>query len=225
MLSRQAVSAVLLPTSVTGCQLWIEAAKEAYANNDPCGTLTDWSGNSRNMTALTTARPLFKTNVQNGLPSFLFDGSDDNAKTAGFTLNQPCTYVFAMRQVTWTDGRRVWDGDTVDTAVLYQVSSTPQVNMYAGTNLSLGTGFVLNTFYLWTAIYNGASSLGRRNGSQVATGAAGAGNPGGLRLGSTAIPNNFGNIEVLGGAIYNSELSGANLTNAEKYWKDKFALY
>jgi hypothetical protein len=57
---------------------WLAADQESFANNDPVGTASDWSGNNNDATQATGGnKPLFKTNVINSLPAFYFDGTDD----------------------------------------------------------------------------------------------------------------------------------------------------
>lgn len=64
---------------------WWKADALALANNDPVGTWTDSSGNSRNLTQATSAkRPTYKTAIQNGKPVVRFDGTDDVMRAAGF---------------------------------------------------------------------------------------------------------------------------------------------
>ena len=66
------------PTIISGMAAWWAARKESYANNDPVGTATDWSGNGLSLTQSTTSKkPLFLTGQKNGLPAFSADGVDD----------------------------------------------------------------------------------------------------------------------------------------------------
>lgn len=66
------------PTTVTGMAAWWAARKESFANNDPVGTATDWTGNGLSLTQATASKkPLFLTGQKNGLPAFSADGVDD----------------------------------------------------------------------------------------------------------------------------------------------------
>jgi hypothetical protein len=66
------------PTTVSGMAAWWAARKESFANNDPVGTATDWTGNGLSLTQTTaSAKPTFVTNAKNGQPAFDLDGVDD----------------------------------------------------------------------------------------------------------------------------------------------------
>lgn len=66
------------PTTVSGMAAWWAARKESFANNDPVGTATDWTGNGLSLTQATASKkPLFLTGQKNGLPAFSADGVDD----------------------------------------------------------------------------------------------------------------------------------------------------
>jgi len=63
--------------------VWLAARKETvYADNDPVGVADDWTGNLYRATqSVAASKPLFKTGVLNGLPTFRFDGSNDGLVT------------------------------------------------------------------------------------------------------------------------------------------------
>lgn len=61
--------------SFSGLTGWWDASQEGYANDATVTSLTDRSGNSR--TVNNGGAPTFKTNIQNGKPGVLFDGTDD----------------------------------------------------------------------------------------------------------------------------------------------------
>ena len=65
-----------LPTDYAGLTLWLDATQDSFSDGDPVGTWTDRSGNSRNFTGVTTARPTFKTNIFGSKPALMFDGND-----------------------------------------------------------------------------------------------------------------------------------------------------
>lgn len=72
------VSAVDAMVVTPAPRAWWKADSLALANNDPVGTWNDVSGNNFKLVQATAGRkPLFKTNVVNGKPAVLFDGSDD----------------------------------------------------------------------------------------------------------------------------------------------------
>lgn len=74
--------------------IWLDANQETFANNDPVGQFTDWSGNGNHFTSSGTARPTFKTNRINGRPSVLADGVDDDLLLASFGAQSAWTVMF-----------------------------------------------------------------------------------------------------------------------------------
>jgi hypothetical protein len=66
------------PTDIAGLQLWLKADSLSLNDADPVGTWADQSGNARDCTQATAAnKPIYKVNIQNGLPCVRFDGTDD----------------------------------------------------------------------------------------------------------------------------------------------------
>lgn len=66
------------PSDLSGLKFWVAADSLTGLNdNDPVSTWTDLSGTGNTVTASTTIRPLYKTNVLNGKPVLRFDGTDD----------------------------------------------------------------------------------------------------------------------------------------------------
>lgn len=67
------------PDSISGLVLWFDANDlSAVGDGNPVGTWSDKSSSGNDATATTTQRPLYKSNgIGTGLPSVLFDGTDD----------------------------------------------------------------------------------------------------------------------------------------------------
>lgn len=65
------------PKNISNLQLWLDASQLNLSNDTAVSSWTDNSGNGYNATQGTLAnRPTFKTNILNGRPSLLFDGTD-----------------------------------------------------------------------------------------------------------------------------------------------------
>lgn len=94
-------SSALAPP-VAGPDIWLDANQELFANNDPVGQFTDWSGNGNHFTSSGTARPTFKTNRINGRPSVLADGVDDELILSSFASKSAFTVMFVGCLVTYT---------------------------------------------------------------------------------------------------------------------------
>jgi hypothetical protein len=91
---RAATGGSFLPSDIPGLIQWHKAdAIGGLSNNDPVSTWTATTGNSA--TASGSARPTYKTNVLNGLPSVYFDGTN-NFMTGAVTLGGTTLTVFAV---------------------------------------------------------------------------------------------------------------------------------
>jgi len=114
-----------------------------------------------------------------------FDGSNDYLKAAAFALSQPETVYFVGSQVTHAGNDTLYDGNAADTMRLLQAVS-PYCTVFAGTTgvSGSGLGYALATQQIYSAIYNGASSVNRVNRNTAGTGQAGAGNANGFLLGA-----------------------------------------
>lgn len=114
--------ASLLPA---GLALWLSPWQETvFANNDPVGDTGleahDFSGNARHFTQSSSgSRPLYKTNILNGQPSFLFDGSNDFLERTAFMAATAAEMFFTFMVPTggaWNSGTFGWmkfDGATL----------------------------------------------------------------------------------------------------------------
>lgn len=66
-----------VPLTIPNLVVWLRANTIGLADNDPVSTWTDESGKGNNAVGVDTARPLYKTAIQNGLPIVRFDGLND----------------------------------------------------------------------------------------------------------------------------------------------------
>ena len=82
------------PPQLSGLQFWLKAdAITGLNDGDPVTTWNDSSGSGRNATGVGAARPIYKTNIINGLPALQFSGAQimslaaiDLSATQGATL-------------------------------------------------------------------------------------------------------------------------------------------
>jgi hypothetical protein len=123
------------PTSIAGCQLWLDAADTATISLSG-SAVTQWndkSGNSRNFAQGTAGnRPLSGTRTQNGKNVIDFDGTDDRL-------------VSSSASSTWTF---LHDGSlyTLFVAVERDVTAGSQDIIGNNGNASNQTGVVLSNF-------------------------------------------------------------------------------
>lgn len=149
----------------------------------------DMSGNTHDLVQATAgAQPLWQTDG-----SALFDGVNDFMKATTFTLSQAETVYIYARQVTWTAGLRIFDGNAINSGGFFQndngnyTGTSPYVQAFAGayfasapTNMNLWT---LNTYASQALVFNGVSSVYRIGTTEV-TGDVGGNNMAGFTLGA-----------------------------------------
>jgi len=135
--------------------------------------------------------------------TLLFNGVDSFLKTAPFTLNQPTTVYFLGRQVTWTSSMIIYDGDAVNSGVLQQTASSPQIRAFAGSG-SATISPNLGAYAVVSTVFNGAASVLQLNLDSPVTGNFGSANMGGFTLGRNGLSGAFSNIQCKEVLIYNS---------------------
>jgi hypothetical protein len=164
----------------------------------------DQSGNARHLKQGTDgARPTL-----NADGSILFNGSDEFLKCDAFTLNQPETVYILFKQVTWTGGDYVYDGNGSNGMAVYQTTATPNLYQFAGgaVNANAITTLAVDTYGVLASVFNGASSLNQLNNDSPVSGEdVGANNAGGFTLGSNGAGNGgWSNIQVKEAILYSA---------------------
>jgi hypothetical protein len=154
-----------------------------------------------------------------------FDGATQFIQNT-FTLAQPMTRISAVRQISWTNGNRLFDGGTTNTAGLLQNSASPEVQMYAGafgpadaSDLTVGADHVVSEFFSGASsslvVDNGASNTG--NPSTAA--------PGGLTIGALGAGTSaFSNIRWYGCIAIGRALTGPETANCRTFFGAKAGL-
>lgn len=159
----------------------------------------DQSGNGRDLLQATGANQP----DEQGDGTILFNGSSDFLKCAAFTFAQPCTIYLRMKQVTWTSADRIFDGNALNSGVLYQHFTTPNVRQHAGSDATENGAMAVNTWASVAAVFNAASSVLQINATTV-TGNPSTNNMGGFTLGAAADATGFGHIQVAEGILYDA---------------------
>jgi hypothetical protein len=141
-----------------------------------------------------------------GAPGYItYDGGNDFSRSAQTALAQPIVRITTSRQVTWTSGDYLYDGAAgANTAGLVQTTSTPQINLNAGSSVAGNTGLAVDTRGVVTEVINGASSSLRVDRRTATTGNAGAGIPNGITLGANGASTaaSFGHLAVSRVLVY-----------------------
>ena len=88
----------------------------------------------------------------------LFDGVSDFMQTLAFVYNQPQFIYFVGRQVTWTVGRRIYDGTIEQTGTLIQSALSPEIISFNGIVNPVNNNWILNNFGIIRQLNNGINS-------------------------------------------------------------------
>lgn len=227
-------SANFTPLRIPGCKVWLKANSLSLSDGDPVSTWPDSSGNANDVTGVTTTRPLYKTGIINGLPSVLFDGTDDFLTfTANPTGASGISAFLVVQPTLNTASQKTYavfiHNNTGTSQGLFMVAklSTDFWGTFTGSgDLSSTNALVSGTPYLLENTSASVSVFLYQRGVQVATVAAtevGSGAPGAIGKDTTNANRQYaGHIaEVL---VYDTVLSSGNRTLVENYLIAKYAL-
>jgi hypothetical protein len=151
--------------------------------------------------------------------SILFDGLAHFLKCDAFTLAQPETVYILFRQVTWTSGEKVYDGNTLNAGTHFQrtAGASPELAVHAGSTVGAITDIGINTYGVTCCVFNGASSSIQGNSGAPTVGNAGAAGMGGFTLGASGASTLFGNIQVKEVIIYADAHDALTRTKVIRY--------
>ena len=211
------------PLDITGCFVWLDASQEEQNNNELVGNWHDQSGNGYDFIKATDPpKPIFKTGIINGLPALLFDGIDDSLTgITGLGENQPNTMFMVAKLVVAEDDVALFD--TAATEERHQLATTAgNFTIFAGTLLQDGPR--TTDWFIFTCIFDGASSLIKRNAAS-ASGQAGA-HPcnSGIYIGRNWSGAGFPNMYAAEFIMYNNRVSTGDQTKIVDYLKAKYGV-
>lgn len=226
------------PSSISGLKLWVDANKGTTTDGTtPCTNgqglafWADQSGNSNTMSSQGGSNnPIFNTNIQNGLSGITFAGAaSQQSIQAIFTYNDPEHIFMVVKQVTWTQFRRlVARASASGNMKLINDVATPGIYLDDGTNTNSPgtTGMTLGTFFVLDFCFNGASSTIRLNNGSNTTGNPGSGtNMGGVTIGADYLSGTGASNIVVGELLaYDSHLSDANASLVNHYLGTKWGI-
>lgn len=215
-----------IPSDISGLQLWVKS--DTGITKDGSDLVSQWddqSGNSRNLTEATN-KPLWVNSLVNGYPGIRFDGSNDQLLSPSFSVSPPVTYFLVMKSVSWTAGDRIFTGsDSVGSPEIAQRGTNALTLTDQGIADGPAVTFASGSFGLVKAIANGTSSVMALNNGSDQTSATNLSNGlGRFILGRAGGGGSFGNFEVAEIAIYNSVISGSNLTDLKDYFGPRYNL-
>lgn len=167
------------PLDIAGLKAWYDFSDVATlftdsartapitADGNVIGGVTDKSGSGNHLAQMTTGnKPLYKTNIQNGLSAALFDGADDFLSLAGtIGIGNNVTFFLVVRQNSAATQRNTIFGQN-NTANAMQV----ELGSLGSSQYSFGTivpgsfvanassGSASNKARLWVYVRNGAGA-------------------------------------------------------------------
>lgn len=228
------------PASIGGLAFWLDAS-DASTITTVSGQVSEWrsrvGGGFKAEQTSAANRPAYTLGGRNGRNVVTFDGSEDAngdfLLTSTLSISQPYTMVWAGRSNgrlpnESLDGPFVCDGGPTGNRAIIGWNSSGTIGdngrlfMFASAAVDAPVGeTAYNEWAVVTAVFNGASSVLRANGSQVASGNPGANAIGSLTLGSrfntSGAPATF--FEGPWGTflVYSNVLSASEIIQVERY--------
>jgi hypothetical protein len=222
------VGASFSPLSISGLQFWVDASNAATIT-EAAGLVSQWddlSGNGRHLTQATGANQ-FTTGAGtiNGLNALQTDGNDW-MDTAAFSLSQPFTAFAVFTAEADSTAQTHWIGDKTQTNRRFlSFSNLNLINPSFGTTLTGATTMGTGEIHQVTLQVNDASSVLRLNGAVDASGALNTNTlANGMRVGANQAGGTLPTVGTLFAELllYDSVVSGTDLTNVENYLKNKW---
>jgi hypothetical protein len=216
------------PLSITGCKLWLDAddaGSFTYSSGVLVSQWADLSGTNNHFVQATATNQPSRNGSQNGLTTVVFDGNDNILLAPAVEIVPQPDTVFLVCKIT----TRVADAHLIDSQAGVQrqlITGDANWRFYAGSSV-VDSGVAGDTnWHTLTVKFNGASSLMRKDLSQIA-----AGNPGTHAMGQAGAAPRIGAgagptytaceyAEIL---VYNTALSAGNTDLVEAYLKAKWA--
>lgn len=220
------------PSDISGLKVWLDADQiTGLVNDDPVTTWTDESGTGNDVTEATN-KPLYKTGGLNSKPYVYFDGTNDillKSSPTGLPTGANARTVFVVAQCrSIANYKAIYCYGTATTNQIFSLAfhSTTQLLSWGYANDDPATTTLAdNTGYYFMHQYTGTNIVIRQNGSQIYNTADT------INTGSTALSiGNWinalapGNVNVYEVLIYDSSISGTDLTDIETYLADKYGL-
>ena len=155
--------------------------------------------------------------------SVWFNGEDMYMATDPFTLDQPILIYIVMRQLSWTSGDVIFDGNVDLATILKQDDTTSKLIASAGTESDENTHLALNTWGIVRVQFHGAFGNLIVDEETAVVGNFGAANMGGFNLGSKrSATGQFADIEVKEVIIRSIDDSDANEALIYNYLESKY---
>lgn len=226
------------PLSISGCKLWLDfsdadtlftdaGTTKVSTDGQPVYQANDKSGTDNHaLQATADARPTYKVNQQNSLSALYFDGGDWlNFTTA--TSSTPVT-IFWVGYDTYNGYGGLFGINNAYYPVIKRAGAQINVRPHIGTDLISSIGASANKILTVFHASDGGTLTIRANGEQKASGD---------RDGYLGLFTHLGSIKdspsaaeiydagnMLEVIIYDSVLSGGDITTVETYLNNKWAI-
>ncbi len=157
-----------VPTSIAGCQFWIDAADPSTVtlSGNQITNVRDKSGNGFNLSngsGFTYNQVKFNTSYPSFYNTTTPGTTDKIGSNASFSISQPMT-AFVVGQMAATGNNFIFDGNTARIGIYQQT-----YNFFAGGQINGSTNVLLSP-YIISALANTTNSSGFLNGSLFISG-------------------------------------------------------
>lgn len=156
--------------------------------------------------------------------ALLFDGTDNYMETSAFStaIAQPFTEYLLYKQVTYTANDTILDrltsGPSTAYCAIYQNGGSPIVKMFCSQNGPTDLTPPLDGYYALAAVFNGASSIMRRDLTTPLTGDVGVAFAlDGITMGARNDLANFANVEIMECIVFPSAHTALQTYEVNRY--------
>lgn len=218
-----AAPATDLPGIAGGPAFWCKADAQAYGDGSSVASCADSAATPHNAGSIGTA-PIYRAGITpTGKPVLRFDGAG-YLQTVVFTLNQAETVCGVYAKAIGYSGGALWDGRNLNSASQYFAGAT-QLGLYAngdGTTNINGAIADDGKFHVVCSVINNPGSAVYVDGVQVASGASGTANMGGVTIGAAGSGVVKVTADIAEVVVFSSALSATNRKLVENYLAQKY---
>ena len=225
------------PDSIEGLVAWYDFSDAATlfadsarttpvaSDGDAIGGLKDKSASANHFSSTTTARPLYKTGIQNGKSIGRGDGSNDSMSTTGIDIGTTYTLFFVMKFAG--SDTRIHISETAGRHYTLILMSGTMIGHGAGAGgVGVAHGMTLPQWAIIHIVRTNTSVSFYKNGTQIGTTQTLGANSNHIigylfsQNGSFSSAIDIGEI-----AVYTNNPSAANVSAMLSYLNTKWAVY
>ena len=214
--------------TVSGLLGWYDASDVSTITKDGGNNVTTWndkSATNKSLVNTLAGKPVYTTNVQNGLPGIYFSGSTTGISSNAFSIASPMTMFLVVRPTGWSTGTTQnitsMPGGVMEAQ---KTNGATSLLLYNGATLT-GGSLVNNTPYIITMIGNGGSSSIQINNNTPTTGTAGSATASYVLLGYHNSSGNYYVGYICELLIYSTNVASTNQILIQTYLNNKWGIY